>query len=762
MSTSRSLIRSFCALGLSATLAMGGATPRDVEFFGVIKAQRFDQDNPDVVRLQEGGIQMQVFVDLTFSNSVTSATLAAPNGTNVTLMLESDGFNRFFEREYDNLLGLNTDFADGTYVLTMQTVNDGTVVATFSGFAGDTYRAVPRLTAASYNAAQAHNANNALNLSWESLGGTLSDFVQLTIEDENGNSVYESPGPGDGGALNGTSTGTSIPGGTLDPGKRYEAILMVAAAPGGFNSDYPGVGGVAAYIKETHFHIFTTGGTDSEAPTLINSIPYYNQSFVPRHSSVSFEFSEPMNTSSHVGAIQWTGSGLSTFTYTWSPDGTVLYAKHNGDLPANTQIQWMFNTDVLRDVAGNFLSIDFGQFTTDSNTPDANDVEQIVIFKGQGLFQNSSTIVPTGDYVFEMTGDLTGLNTVTGGYLALPVGGVYPVNDYIGSTFDYSAEYASKTDLDRFFPSGNYSLGINAVRNGNKTINFTIPADDYPSDPTVSNLASLQALDHTGPITINWNATGLGAGDHIGLAIENEHGMEVYESDENGEILFNATSHTIPANTLSPGRKYFVRLLFGKIKVDDNTSYSGVSFIFAFGKETEFIIQTTGTAIKATLSPQQPNVLQQVEANGDKYWAYTLEASQDLSFWVPVQTLGTGSSGFLIFYDGDSQYASRRFYRIREPQPDEGYQQGFVALGGTVQALAGGAPIAGAVVSTSLDGVTTTTDSNGRFFLQTHTEANYSFTPYTVTVTKSGYATFSANQNWGDQPRGLLIQLSPP
>jgi hypothetical protein len=84
----------------------------------------------------------------------------------------------------------------------------------------------------------------------------------------------------------------------------------------------------------------------------------------------------------------------------------------------------------------------------------------------------------------------------------------------------------------------------------------------------------------------------------------------------------------------------------------------------------------------------------------------------------------------------------------------------YVSIEGNVYASAGSTtPIAGAVVSTSLDAQTATTDAAGHFFLQTSTLANYSTTPYTITISKTGYPTFSQLWNWGDHPTGQTFNF---
>lgn len=88
-------------------------------------------------------------------------------------------------------------------------------------------------------------------------------------------------------------------------------------------------------------------------------------------------------------------------------------------------------------------------------------------------------------------------------------------------------------------------------------------------------------------------------------------------------------------------------------------------------------------------------------------------------------------------------------------------QNNKVYLQGRVTQMDGTTPISGATVSTSLDGVQATTDSGGYFFLLTGTTANFSSTPYTVTVTKAGFVTFNSTAPWGDHPTGQRIALQP-
>jgi hypothetical protein len=72
-------------------------------------------------------------------------------------------------------------------------------------------------------------------------------------------------------------------------------------------------------------------------------------------------------------------------------------------------------------------------------------------------------------------------------------------------------------------------------------------------------------------------------------------------------------------------------------------------------------------------------------------------------------------------------------------------------------------PVAGAVVSTSLDSRTATTDASGTFDLQTTIAVSSSLSSqcYTITITAPGLPTYSQFALWG-HPSNQVFTLSPP
>jgi hypothetical protein len=268
------------------------------------------------------------------------------------------------------------------------------------------------------------------------------------------------------------------------------------------------------------------------------------------------------------------------------------------------------------------------------------------------------------------------------------------------------------------------------VTNGDKTVTLSLGAtDDYPDPPTVSNLAALQAVNPTTATEISWtapvdwnqypteNAT------FIEVDIENDQGHEVFWISP-GEGTTNDNGCVIPAGTLFPGRAYRVWLSFVKVK-DIDATYGGCAA--GFRTVTEFTIKTTGT-------PAMPSVA--ISRNGtgmslgliaaEPYRNYVLETSRDLVRWLPQQSIWMGATQSTNqWYDNDAQYLPKRFYRLRdltEAEMEDGWINPNVDIQGVVYADGSHTTtVVGAIIGTTLDTQTITTDPDGRFFLETAT-----------------------------------------
>ena len=70
-------------------------------------------------------------------------------------------------------------------------------------------------------------------------------------------------------------------------------------------------------------------------------------------------------------------------------------------------------------------------------------------------------------------------------------------------------------------------------------------------------------------------------------------------------------------------------------------------------------------------------------------------------------------------------------------------------------------PVSGAVVSTSLDSTTTTTDASGAFDLKTSAAGSKGgCNVYTITITAAGHRTYSQAASWGTHPANQTFVLA--
>ncbi|MBU6402170.1 MAG: hypothetical protein KGS61_17770, partial [Verrucomicrobia bacterium] len=271
------------------TLATAGGTASgpDVQTYLVAKGQQFFQSstNPPAPR-PDAPFVFNCFVNATDTGDVANASVQVPGGSSETLAGQTN--DRFFQfiNGFATQDALDTNYPVGSYTLSINTVHHGLQQSTLTLSAANYPGTVPALT--DFAAAQSINPTADFVLSWNAFGGgTTSDFVQLSIQDSNGNTVFNTPQPGTPGASNGLTLSVLIPRGTLVFGQTYFGNLVFARGVIDTNS-VPGATGLAGYFIATAFNLATEGITP---PTL--SLP----------------------TRLPGGAFQFQLTGLAAFTY---------------------------------------------------------------------------------------------------------------------------------------------------------------------------------------------------------------------------------------------------------------------------------------------------------------------------------------------------------------------------------------------------------------------------------------------------------------
>ncbi len=274
-------------VGLVSLLSAAALPAADVSQFNVLKGQMFlqtDAGSPSpagpssfVLQCEGSGSGMGL---------LTGMSLTKPNTQVVNLSPDGDQSYRL-EQAFGSQTALDTAFPNGSYTLTMVTMNDGTKAVALS-LTGDAYPPTPHIS--NFTAAQAVDPSQAFTLTWDAwAGGTGNDVVQIRIVDSGMQDVFASPEQGQPGGLTGLSTSLLIPARKLRPGQVYGVELLFGRSTDFNQSSYPGATGLAAYFKKVQFPLTTTG--TQTGPTAGNFglvFNFFSGTFSGTNGSISF------------------------------------------------------------------------------------------------------------------------------------------------------------------------------------------------------------------------------------------------------------------------------------------------------------------------------------------------------------------------------------------------------------------------------------------------------------------------------------------
>lgn len=228
----------------------------DVRMAGMLKGQRLQQTDANAPASQ--GFGVQAFLDSRGTAVVASASLQLPGG-GPTIDLPATNDFSFKDTSLTTSSQLDAAYPDGVYQLTVTTVDDGAKV--FALPVTNVLAAMAGPHISNFAAAQAINPGLGFTLTWDALGGTTNDYVQLQVklQTTNGNAeVFQTRPPRVPGALNGGDASATIPAFTLQPGTAYSATLMFAQLTGPLDTNsYPGAVAVAGCFKRLSFTLRT-------------------------------------------------------------------------------------------------------------------------------------------------------------------------------------------------------------------------------------------------------------------------------------------------------------------------------------------------------------------------------------------------------------------------------------------------------------------------------------------------------------------------
>lgn len=224
-----------------------------VQAAGVVKGLYYVQNTTGAPTPGSRPYRFQAFADVA-SAGLLSTTLTLPGGGQQALTTSGGDSSPFLNANFLTQTALDGAYPAGNYVLTFQTANQGTHAITLP-LPASTYPAAPQVV--NFAAAQSVDPNAAFTIRWNPFaGGTGDDFVQFAVEAMDGDGIYQTPSPGQPGALNGTATGATIPAHLLGPGTSYQVRIIFAKFLGRDTSYGLGFSG---YFSQTQLPLTTSG-----------------------------------------------------------------------------------------------------------------------------------------------------------------------------------------------------------------------------------------------------------------------------------------------------------------------------------------------------------------------------------------------------------------------------------------------------------------------------------------------------------------------
>lgn len=147
---------------------------------------------PAAIPARNRCVKQSSFATGTATDAIVSGTVTVPGGEMLNLAMDfrgdEDAPEIGIENGYDSPLDLDSARPDGTYTVQLVTQNQGTLEFPLS-LVGGNDPPVPHVT--NFDALQSADASAAITVQWAAMGGTASDFIQLTVSQLGGDGLIE-------------------------------------------------------------------------------------------------------------------------------------------------------------------------------------------------------------------------------------------------------------------------------------------------------------------------------------------------------------------------------------------------------------------------------------------------------------------------------------------------------------------------------------------------------------------------------------------
>jgi len=247
------------------------AAAPDVEEIEVDKSSLWSQTNSGLpVPDPSGQYEFKATAKAYLAGALTNGTLvlpATPSGpATQSLALQSDHVTLEFQDTASSATALDSLYGMGNYTLNFNTPHNGAKSLTLA--LQSVTNAPPPPHASNFTSLQALDASQPFTISWDSWsGGPPSSFIQVRIEDLQGNKVFQTPNIGSQAALNARATNCTVAAGTLLPGQSYVGSIYFKNLVGLNAASYPAVLVYGDYGSKTAFPVTTQGAA---APVVLS------------------------------------------------------------------------------------------------------------------------------------------------------------------------------------------------------------------------------------------------------------------------------------------------------------------------------------------------------------------------------------------------------------------------------------------------------------------------------------------------------------
>ncbi len=234
----------------------------DIDMVGLYRAEFFHQaPGQPPTRPATGGYLAAVFADSTGFNTLLEGVLTTPDSESFPLPY-AWGDALEIEEEFDSPEALAEAAPSGTYGVSVQTAREGVRSVTIP-VPDAVYPTIPEII--ELEALQQVDAGQPQVIRWHPfVGGGAGDFIRLQINldegTDSGPDAFETPEFPDPGYLDGAQTSVVIPGGALEPGRRYRVELQFVRLAVNDVQSLPGSRIAVGAVRVTGAPLATAGG----------------------------------------------------------------------------------------------------------------------------------------------------------------------------------------------------------------------------------------------------------------------------------------------------------------------------------------------------------------------------------------------------------------------------------------------------------------------------------------------------------------------